>query len=104
MNIEVINEISNELNKIENSVMMIESKIHLVAPDLYSNIETKKSLIEMMRLLLQVKDDFGLYRNGKALKSQKDIIASMIQKSGKNPIDFGFGGPPNNLPDKPMWD
>jgi hypothetical protein len=116
MNIQLIDEISKQLENVEKMILDIDGKIDKISPDLSSTIMFKKNFLEILDHIKTAKEDIASFHEGRAIFSNSDIIKAIMDKIRKDqgggssgPHDDGSDGhkgfPPSDFqfpPDEPL--
>ena len=99
MNIQLIDEISKQLENVEKIILDIDGKIDKISPDLNSTIMFKKNFLDILDHIRTAKEDIASFHEGRAIFSNTDVIKAIMDKIRKdqnggpdNPHDDGSDG------------
>jgi hypothetical protein len=84
MNIQLAQKLFQKATEAEIALLDIEVEIGKLAPDLYSNIEAKKNILQILRAVATLKDDLIRFREGKAIFNMSKAVIENLDKMNKN--------------------
>ncbi len=103
LNVQLIEQFLEEINKIEISLLNMESKMGNVATDTPSAIAAKNNVLSIFKPLAIMKQDLQTFKAGKSLVANPEDMQKALKKMGLPP-EFGniFGMNQQNANDKPL--